>query len=295
MENKIDLIEEIRRISLETKYSPMLLEKDYHLTRILHKLSEEKIKNLVFKGGTCLNKCYLGFYRLSEDLDFVFNQDVKKFSKTQIRKRVNKLRREFFKILKELGLEVDKKFGKGWKMLTSKKEPKIVGLEIIASYNSILDNSKQKIKLETSFRNKLRKNTKKKKIHHEFINPLGEPILKEGVEIEVIDLVENFAEKFRALMTRKSVAIRDVFDIYYIFKNNFLDFNEKVMSLVLQKLNESVKKKFKKEDLISFIGNLDQKTDNLDKEEISAVLKSNEEIIIEDMIKLIKHEVLNNN
>ena len=26
---------------------------------------------LVFKGGTCLNKCYLGYYRLSEDLDFV--------------------------------------------------------------------------------------------------------------------------------------------------------------------------------------------------------------------------------
>ncbi len=54
MENTVDLKEEIRRLNIETKFSPLLLEKDYHLTRILHKISERKIKDLVFKGGTCL-------------------------------------------------------------------------------------------------------------------------------------------------------------------------------------------------------------------------------------------------
>jgi predicted nucleotidyltransferase component of viral defense system len=86
METQIDLKEEIRRLSIETHFSLALLEKDYHLTSILHKISEKSIKDLVFKGGTCLDKCYLGFYRLSEDLDFVYNQDVKNQSKAQIKK-----------------------------------------------------------------------------------------------------------------------------------------------------------------------------------------------------------------
>ena len=57
-----------------------------------------------------------------------------------------------------------------------------------------------------------------KAIKHEFIDALGEPILRKDVEIEVIDLTENFAEKFRALVIRKNVAIRDIYDIYFILK-----------------------------------------------------------------------------
>ena len=222
METKTDLKEEIVKLSDKTRFSPQLLEKDYHLTRILHGISEKRIKDLVFKGGTCLNKCYLGFYRLSEDLDFVYNQDVKNQSKIQIKKILDDLRRILFEILKELGLETNKELGKGWKMLTSKEEPKIVGLEVIATYNSLIDNSKQTIKIEISFRKKLIKPTIMKAIHHEFIDSLGQPILKEDVEIEVIDLIENFAEKFRALVTRKNIAIRDIYDIYFILKNNIL-------------------------------------------------------------------------
>src|SRR3990167_6792632 len=132
MENKINL-DDIRRLSTETKFPQDLLEKDYHLTRILHKISEKRIKDLVFKGGTCLNKCYLGFYRLSEDLDFVYNQDVKGKTKLQIKKILDGLRRELMGILDELGIKTSKELGKGWKMLTSKEDPKIVGLEVITN------------------------------------------------------------------------------------------------------------------------------------------------------------------
>ena len=178
METKINLKEEIFRLSIATGFSHRLLEKDYYLTKMLHKISERRIKNLVFKGGTCLNKCYLGFYRLSEDLDFVFNQDVSGLSRMQIKKILDNLRRILFDILNELNLETSKELGKGWKMLTSKNEPKIVGLEIIAKYKSLLDDSMQNVKIEISFRNKLINSTKTRPIHHEFINALGEPILK---------------------------------------------------------------------------------------------------------------------
>ena len=57
----------------ETNFSEYLIEKDYYLTIVLSLLN--KIDCLIFKGGTCLNKCHLGFYRLSEDLDFIYDID----------------------------------------------------------------------------------------------------------------------------------------------------------------------------------------------------------------------------
>ena len=44
METKINLKEEIQRLTTKTRFSSKLLEKDYHLTRILHKISEKNIK-----------------------------------------------------------------------------------------------------------------------------------------------------------------------------------------------------------------------------------------------------------
>src|SRR4030042_4698759 len=56
-------------IATQTGFYAPLMEKDYYITLILsqiNKLSE----NLFLKGGTCLNKIYYSYYRLSEDLDF---------------------------------------------------------------------------------------------------------------------------------------------------------------------------------------------------------------------------------
>ena len=240
METKINLKEEIKRLSVVTGFSPRLLEKDYYLTQILQKISEKNIKNLVFKGGTCLNKCYLGFYRLSEDLDFVLNQEMKELTKGQIKKILDELRRKMFEVLTELNMKTNKELGNGWKMLTSEGDPKIIGLEIRSNYISSIDDSTQAIKIEIAFRKKLINPTQKRQINHKFFNALGEPILKEGVKIEAIDLTENFAEKFRALVTRKNMAIRDIYDIYYILKEGILKIDEKTVDLSLIKIKESL-------------------------------------------------------
>ena len=102
MENKINLNELFKDLAEKHKFSDRLLEKDYHLTRILHKISEKQIKDLVFKGGTCLNKCYLGFYRLSEDLDFVYNKNIKELSKRQIKLILEALLNTLMFIMKKL-------------------------------------------------------------------------------------------------------------------------------------------------------------------------------------------------
>src|SRR3989344_6707053 len=77
-------------ISTKTKIKQKeLIEKDLILQYLLKELQSNKYfsKNFVFKGGTCLIKCYLGYYRFSEDLDFSWiNQEVLK-NKSEKQKR----------------------------------------------------------------------------------------------------------------------------------------------------------------------------------------------------------------
>lgn len=69
------------------KISPGLIEKDYYVTLILE-LLKNNIDGLLFKGGTCLAKCYHNINRFSEDIDLTLDND----NFTQSKKRMaNKL------------------------------------------------------------------------------------------------------------------------------------------------------------------------------------------------------------
>lgn len=63
---------EIRRLAAQRKVDPMVIDLDYSLGWFLLGLSttSRDPATLVFKGGTCLRKCYFPDYRFSEDLDF---------------------------------------------------------------------------------------------------------------------------------------------------------------------------------------------------------------------------------
>ena len=73
---------EIRRQAGTYGVDPMLVEKDYVLGCYLHFLCQNRVvkNHWVFKGGTCLKKCYFQEYRFSEDLDFTIKKDIKKQS-----------------------------------------------------------------------------------------------------------------------------------------------------------------------------------------------------------------------
>ncbi|MCR4285023.1 MAG: nucleotidyl transferase AbiEii/AbiGii toxin family protein [archaeon] len=65
-----------------------LIEKDFYLNILLSKLNFEEY---VFKGGTCLAKAYLDYFRFSEDLDFTFaNQKLWEGKSTKSIKKVCK-------------------------------------------------------------------------------------------------------------------------------------------------------------------------------------------------------------
>jgi Nucleotidyl transferase AbiEii toxin, Type IV TA system len=56
---------------------PSIVEKDYVLGWMLAGINahEELSESWIFKGGTCLKKCYFETYRFSEDLDFTLRNE----------------------------------------------------------------------------------------------------------------------------------------------------------------------------------------------------------------------------
>lgn len=54
-----------------------VLERDYCLSWFLIGLSHSSLKDIfLFKGGTCIKKCYIPEYRFSEDLDFTLAEEL---------------------------------------------------------------------------------------------------------------------------------------------------------------------------------------------------------------------------
>jgi hypothetical protein len=73
MINRREILEAASSFSLQ----PNVVEKDYVLGWILAGIDahEELAESWVFKGGTCLKKCYFETYRFSEDLDFTLRDE----------------------------------------------------------------------------------------------------------------------------------------------------------------------------------------------------------------------------
>jgi predicted nucleotidyltransferase component of viral defense system len=70
--------EHIRQRAAEWGLRPEIVEKDYVLGWLLAGIANhtELRQTWVFKGGTCLKKCYFETYRFSEDLDFSLRADA---------------------------------------------------------------------------------------------------------------------------------------------------------------------------------------------------------------------------
>lgn len=69
---------EILAVSTDLSLAPEVVEKDYVLGWLLAAIyaHPQLAESWVFKGGTCLKKCYFETYRFSEDLDFTLTSNA---------------------------------------------------------------------------------------------------------------------------------------------------------------------------------------------------------------------------
>src|SRR4030042_2486234 len=100
----------LQKLQRDTGFNPPVLEKAYHITRILAAVagSETLSKALALKGGTALNFVYLDLPRLSIDLDFNFVGAAEKRKMLEARPRIGE---EIVRLAKATGHELIPKPG----------------------------------------------------------------------------------------------------------------------------------------------------------------------------------------
>ncbi len=188
--------DKLRYLAGKHGFNIIYLEKDYFLTLLLHSI--RNIDGMYFKGGSALNKIFLNYLRLSEDLDFVSRESIPKV-KDLVEDAVDK------EIFTRLKIDHSTKDFIRWciyfKSYFEKKSSIILDVNGKASVH--LEPEKHKVK-----------------------NFYGLDF-----EITTLNLDEIIAEKVRTLIMRNQP--RDYFDLYFILKKHELNFD-----LINKKLEE---------------------------------------------------------
>ncbi|MBW2002106.1 MAG: nucleotidyl transferase AbiEii/AbiGii toxin family protein [Deltaproteobacteria bacterium] len=228
-ENKDEFIKALGRASKKKGFLFPLIEKDYYLTLILSRVYELS-ENLVFKGGTCLNKVYYEYYRLSEDLDFSMILPEYKPTRGQRRKCIQPIKDKIEKFIEQFGMRLHDAGNPG------RNESKQYVYNFV--YQSALHEVEAKIKFEIGLRFNPFDTIKKRPVQHVFLHPFTGNPLFDGGQINCLSLNELIAEKLRAGAIRKIIAPRDFYDIDFVLRNKFDLTNKEVITLFKKKLQE---------------------------------------------------------
>jgi predicted nucleotidyltransferase component of viral defense system len=218
-----------------------LIEKDIMLHKILSTLSRDEFfsNNFMFKGGTCLIKSYLGYFRFSEDIDFTW-QDQDTFngmSQSRVRKylsgEIDKTGKIFEDIGEDLGLEfiIDKSNDRYVELGGSNKTATFK-----LWYDSEVLDYPSFIKVQFNFVELLRfpkvENVMHSLVHDQPSGEIEKYFPKEyeeysrEIDFATYDIREILCEKVRAILTRRGTKARDFVDVY----------------LIARKLNEDIPK-----------------------------------------------------
>jgi len=227
-EDKERFLKLVDQIASQTGFYTPLMEKDYYLTLILsrvHELSE----NLIFRGGTCLNKIYYAYYRLSEDLDFSMRlpDPVTRGNRS---KAMSPIKDKIERFAAQFGMRIDNKEKAG-----RNENRQYV---YYFSYDSAVQPTRQTIKFEIGLRFNPIAPPEKKSVQHKFIHPFTKEPLFEGGQIVCLSLNETVSEKMRAAALREVIAPRDFYDLDFILKNGFNLAHKQVVEIFKQKLTE---------------------------------------------------------
>jgi predicted nucleotidyltransferase component of viral defense system len=210
-----------------TGFQVRLIEKDYFCSVLLQYLAEAN-GSLIFKGGTCLAKVLVDFYRLSEDLDFVIPKAVDS-TRAERSRQAAPLRTAINSLPDEVPVfRVDKPL-----IGANNSTQYLAAVE----YNSLITGQRETIKLEIGLREPLMLPKIAGSAKTILLNPGSGQSLVEQFDLPSISRLEAFAEKFRAALSRREVAIRDFYDLDYAIRQKlFRPDDKQLIDLVRQKI-----------------------------------------------------------
>lgn len=207
---------------------PSLIEKDLMLHRILKDIcgSRHFAENYLFKGGSCLVKCYFGYYRFSVDLDFTW-QDQKVWAglgKRELRRRlleeISSFGVSLEKIVQDTGLEFKNElkskryfeFGAGSRMVTFKlwKNSELTKIQVNFVDEILFP---QRIVTVRTLLDDVQLSKDEKAYFEEFLE------FYQPFSVKAYDSKEILCEKVRAVLTRRTQKLRDFYDLFTLEKS----------------------------------------------------------------------------
>lgn len=202
--------QEVMDFSREFGLGPQVIEKDYVLGWILSGINRHAaIKdNWVFKGGTCLKKCFFETYRFSEDLDFTITNGEHLDPEF--------LKRTFSEVVDwvygEAGLEIP---AERIRFLTYENPRGKTAVEGRIYYRGPLQRrgDMARVKLDISADELLVLEAVQREVHHPYSDRPPE-----GIQILSYCYEEVFAEKIRALGERERP--RDLYDVVHLYRHD---------------------------------------------------------------------------
>lgn len=221
MITKADILER----AAEWHLDPQVVEKDYVLGWLLAAIgADPEIREAwVFKGGTCLKKCYLETYRFSEDLDFSLRPGAPYDSE----RLTSCLRRIAGKATELSGIRFAVE-----DLVVQARENKAGQrtFEVRLGFSGPLAvPGPPKVRLDLTMHEVIAMPPERRAVFHAY--PDAFPA---GTTVAAYPLTEVLAEKLRALVERSRP--RDLYDVVYVLENEMeqLDLDQ-VRSIFLRK------------------------------------------------------------
>lgn len=213
--------EDVKNLVSEWNLREDIIEKDYVIGWVLWGIgSDPDIGNKwIFKGGTCLKKCYIETYRFSEDLDFTVLPDGIVNSE--------ELLPIFNRILKRVTEESGIDFTVDSPRFEQRDSPLSVEGRIYYRGPRSAPNP-GRIKLDLSAEEKVIQPSILRKIAHPYPDDLPS-----NAQVRCYSLEELFAEKIRAMGERSRP--RDLYDIITLFRRRDLQVHPELIKTVLIK------------------------------------------------------------
>lgn len=197
------------------RISEKILEQDYCLSWFLIGLSKTLLINkLLFKDGTAIKKCYVPDYRFSEDLDFTLTEEM-----------------PFEDILKNLEIAFKNTYkasGIRFSFVRQDRHAHKNTYTFYIGYEGPLPGGEKEVKVDITI---------KEKIVYPIINAMVLKGYKEYEDItetsalKVYSLNEILTEKVVALLDRARNEPRDLYDIWYLADNRYVNISELVAGI----------------------------------------------------------------
>ncbi len=185
-----------------------VLERDYCLSWFLVGLSQSSLRKiLLFKGGTAIKKCYIADYRFSEDLDFTFAKEVP-FEIIQ-----EGLGKVFHKIEQQSGIKFN--FSRLDRHTHQNSHTFFLGYE-----GPLPAITPKEVKVDITIRERVVFSMREKPVLAGYAQ--YEDIPKNS-KVLVYSLEEITAEKVVALSDRARNEPRDLYDLWHLTSNQYVD------------------------------------------------------------------------